>query len=157
MPETTFGLLHLVAASLSIVVGAFQLLRPRGDALHRRAGYLYIGAMAVNNLTALTVHEFTGGFNFFHGLAIYSLVSIALAIRPMLVTPRPWQWKRIHYMWTAWSYAGLMAAGVTEFLLRVVHISGLLAAPLGTPPVILAAWFLIRRHAPPLRPGPATA
>jgi uncharacterized membrane protein len=151
MPTTTLGYLHLVAASLSILLGAFQLIRTRRDQLHRRVGYTYVGAMAVNGITALTVYEFTGGFNIFHGLAIYSLLSIALAVQPMLANPRPLEWKRKHYMWVAWSYAGLMAAAVTEFLVRVVHAEGWLSAALGSPPVIILAAFLIPRFAPPRR------
>ena len=154
MPTSPLGYLHLVAASLSLILGAFQLIRPRRDQLHRRVGYTYVGAMVVNNVTALTVYQFTGGFNIFHALAIYSLFSIGMALQPMLVSPRPWQWRRKHYMWTAWSYAGLSAAAVTEFLVRVIHVPGWLSAPLGTPPVVLIAALLINRYAPPLRAGP---
>lgn len=157
MPTSPLGYIHLIAASLSLLFGAFQLIRPRRDQLHRRMGYTYVGTMVVNNVTALTVYQFTGGFNIFHALAIYSLFSIGMALRPMLASPRPWQWRRQHYMWTAWSYAGLTAAAVTEFLVRVAHVPGWLSAPLGTPPVILLASLLINRYAPPLRPAPAAA
>jgi hypothetical protein len=46
---------------------------------------------------------------------------------------------------------------VTEFLLRVVHVPGLWSAPLGTPPVILIAWFLIKRYAPAPRAAAPSA
>ncbi len=142
----------MVAASLSLATGAFQLIRPRRDTLHRRVGYTYVVAMLVSNISALTIHEFSGGFNVFHAFAIYSLVSIAFAIRPMLTSPRPHQWKRIHYMWIAWSYGGLCAAAVTEGLLRVGHVSWQLATLGGSVPVIAIAALLIARFRPPLRP-----
>lgn len=141
-------MLHTVGASIGLVTGAFQLLRPQRDTVHRVVGYSFVGAMAVSNVTALTVYEFTGRFNIFHALAIYNLVGVSLALRPMWMRPRPYQWRRMHYMWIAWSYAGLCAAAVTEFLLRVAHVPGMLSALFGTPPVILLAWFLIRRYAP---------
>jgi len=152
MALSTVGASHLLAASLSLATGAFQLLRTRRDTLHRRVGYVYVGAMAVNNVSALTIFRFTGGVNVFHGLAVYSLVSVALAIRPMLVTPRPYQWRRIHYQWVAWSYAGLCAAALTEFLVRVVMLPGWLGATVGTPPPIVLGGLLIRHFAPAPRP-----
>lgn len=153
MALSTVGTVHMVAASLSLATGAFQLIRTRRDALHRRVGYTYVFAMLVNNVAALTIHEFSGGFNVFHAFAIYSLISISLAVRPMLVNPRPYQWKRIHYMWIAWSYAGLSAAAVTEGLLRIGHVSWQLATLGGSFPVIAIAALLIARFRPPLRPA----
>ncbi|MBI3789461.1 MAG: hypothetical protein HY275_01100, partial [Gemmatimonadetes bacterium] len=106
----------------------------------------------VGNLSALVIYKFTGGFNVFHALALYSLFNVTMALRPMLVRPRPYQWRRIHYMWVSWSYAGLGAAAVTETLLRVVGLPGWMSAAIGTPPVVLLGWWLIERHAPAARP-----
>jgi hypothetical protein len=78
-----------------------------------------------------------------------------MALRPMLVRPRPYQWRRIHYQWVAWSYVGLCAAAVTEALLRIVGLPGWVSAAVGTPPVVLIGGLLIRRFAPPLRPPAA--
>lgn len=155
MALSAIGAGHLVAASLSLCAGAFQLIRTRRDALHRRVGYAYVSAMAVNNVSSLTISKFTGGFNVFHALALYSSASVGLAIRPMLATPRPYQWRRIHYQWVAWSYAGLCAAALTEFLVRVVMLPGWLGATVGTPPAIVLGGLLIRRFAPGLRAAPA--
>jgi hypothetical protein len=119
-------------------------------------GYAFVAVMTVSNLSALAIYKFTGGFNIFHALAVYNLVAIGLALRPMLQNPRPYQWRRIHYQWVAWSYAGLCAAAATEFLLRVILLPGWLSALVGTPPVILMAAWLIRRFAPAPRP-PARA
>ncbi|HVX87688.1 MAG TPA: DUF2306 domain-containing protein [Gemmatimonadales bacterium] len=157
MPSTALGHVHLWAASLALLLGAFQLVRLRRDALHRRVGYAYVTALGVSDLTALTVYEFTGGFNVFHALALYSLVCLGLALRPMLTTPRPFQWRRVHYLWIAWSYAGLSAAAATEFLVRVAHMEGWLASVVGTLPVIGIGAFLIGRFAPPRRIEPAAA
>lgn len=157
MPDSLLGIGHMAAATLSLLAGAFQLIRTRRDQLHRRVGYTYVSAMVVNNVSALFIYKFTGGFNIFHGLALYSLFSVGFALRPMLSDPRPYQWKRIHYMWTAWSYAGLSAAAVTEFLVRVVYVEGWLAGLVGSVPVILLASVLIPRFAPPYRPDAVPA
>ncbi len=152
MALTPIGIAHMAAASVSLLTGAFQLLRPRRDAIHRRVGYGYATAMVVNNVSALTIYQFTGAFNVFHALALYSLFCVVMALRPMLVKPRPYQWRSIHYQWVAWSYAGLCAAASTEFLLRVILLPGWVSAALGTPPAILGGWVLIRKFAPARRP-----
>jgi hypothetical protein len=120
--------------------------------------YFYFAAMAVNGVSALAIYRLSGTFNVFHALALYSLFNITMALRPTLTRPRPYQWLSIHYQWIAWSYAGLCAAAVTEFLLRVIGLSGWVSAALGTPPVILLGGVLIRRFAPrPRTPAAASA
>jgi uncharacterized membrane protein len=155
MPATALGTVHMIAAAVSLLVGAFQLLRTRRDGLHRRLGYVFVAAMVVTNLSALTVYEFNGRFNTFHAFALISLVSVAMALRPMIASPRPPYWRRMHYYWVSWSYVGLAAAAVTEFLLRVVQVRGDLAAVIGSPPVILIGAWLINRFAPAQRPARA--
>jgi uncharacterized membrane protein len=119
---TTFGAIHTAAASVGIITGATQVIRTQRGTFHRRLGYTYIGAMVVADISVMAVKEFTGSFNFFHALAAFNLITMALALRPMLMKPRPYQWKLNHYMWICWSYAGLLAAGMTEFLLRVPKV-----------------------------------
>jgi uncharacterized membrane protein len=145
-------MVHVIGTSVSLLTGSIQLGRRKGDATHRRIGYTYCCAMAAGNLSALAIYKFTGGFNVFHALALYSLFNVSMALRPMLVRPRPHQWRRIHYQWVSWSYVGLCAAAVTELLLRVFGLPGWLSAGVGTPPVVLSGWLLIKRFAPPLRP-----
>jgi uncharacterized membrane protein len=151
MALSAIGTVHVVAASMGLATGVTQLIRTRGDTFHRRLGYVYVGAMTISNGTALAIYEFTGAFNIFHSLAVYSLFSIGMALRPMLVKPRPYQWYRMHYMWMSYSYAGLSAAAATEFLLRVVHMAGWTSAVVGTIPVMAIGSVLIFKFAPPLR------
>jgi uncharacterized membrane protein len=154
MALTPLGLVHTAAASFGLATGAFQLLRPRRDALHRRVGYGYVGAMVVANGSALTIYKFSGGFNVFHALALYNLFGVAMALRPFFAKPTPWQWRSMHYQWIAWSYAGLSAAAMTEFLLRVVLLPAWMSTLFGTLPPIAIGGLLIRRFAPPRRPPP---
>ena len=54
-------------------------------------------------------------------------------------------------MWMSFSYAGLSAAALTEFLLRVVHMEGWMSAAVGTIPVMGIGSVLIFKFAPPMR------
>lgn len=152
MAYSIVGTTHLAAASAGLLFGAEQLIRTRRDALHRRLGYVFVAAMAISNVTALTIYKFTGGFNVFHALALYNIFGIIMALRPMLKKPWPLRWRSMHYQWMAWSYAGLCAAAATEFLARMVHMEGWLSAAAGTTPVMIVAGLLIPRFAPAQRP-----
>lgn len=145
---TASGSIHMAAATVSLLLGAFQLARMRRDRLHRRAGYAYAAAMVLTNLTALLIYEFTRGFNIFHALALLSLFTLGMALKPMLTRPRPADWRTVHYYWVTWSYAGLCAAAMTEFLVRVMDVPGWMSAAIGTPLVLVPAAWLIARYAP---------
>lgn len=152
---TVAGWIHTILASVGIVVGAEQVLRTRRDRLHRWLGYVYVVAMATADAAILTVFRFNGHFNVFHVGAFANLLCIAMALRPMLVRPRPPQWKLTHYMWICWSYVGLLAAALTEFIIRTQPLPGrgatILATVLATSAVCGVGAWLIRRH----RPAPA--
>ena len=149
---TLAGWIHTVFATLGILVGAEQLLRTRRDRLHRWLGYVYVVAMLVGDLAILTVYRFNGRFNVFHVGALVNMFCIVMALWPMLTKPRPPQWKRTHYMWICWSYVGLLAAALTEFIIRTQPLPGRGATIIAT---ILASSFvctvgavLIRRPRP---------
>jgi uncharacterized membrane protein len=149
---TTAGWLHTVLSSVGVLVGAEQLLRKRRDRLHRVLGYVYVFAMVVADLSILTVYRFSGSFNVFHVGALANLLCIALAMRPMLVTPRPERWRVAHYMWIGWSYVGLLAAAATEFIIRTQPIETrggtILATVLATTFVCGVGAVLIQRYRP---------
>jgi uncharacterized membrane protein len=152
---TTFGAIHTAAAAVGIVTGATQVIRTRRDAFHRRMGYAYITAMVIADVSVMTVFEFTGHFNAFHFFALFNLFSMAMALRPMLMKPRPFQWKINHYMWIGWSYVGLCAAGATEFLLRVPKVHWVIATGAGTMSVMIIGGYLVTRFRPKPRVAPA--
>jgi uncharacterized membrane protein len=113
------GGIHAVLALLCIVIGAVQLVRPKRGAGHRARGYAYVYAMLVVDGLALLVHQATGTFNVLHVGAIANLICLVMAIVPILCNPRPRIWKYLHYYWIAWSYVGLMSAGVTQLVIRL--------------------------------------
>ena len=70
----------------------------------------------------------------------------------MWTRPRPLQWKLKHYMWICWSYVGLLAAALTEFIIRTQPLPGrgatILATILATSLVCGMGAWLIARHRP---------
>lgn len=129
---TTAGWVHTVLASVGILVGAEQLIRTRRDWWHRQLGYVYVASMVVADLSILSVYRFNGRFNAFHVGAIVNLLCLWMALHPMLASPRPLQWRLKHYMWVSWSYVGLLAAALTEFIIRTQPLGSDGAAILAT-------------------------
>ena len=119
---TLVGAIHSVLAMGCIVIGLIQLVRPKRGSGHRARGYAFVYAMLVADGTALLVFQFTGKFNILHAGAIVNLLCVIAAVVPVLRTPRPQNWKNLHYYWMSWSYVGLIAAAATELVVRTVHL-----------------------------------
>jgi uncharacterized membrane protein len=119
---TLAGAVHSVLALGCIAVGLIQLLRPKRGPGHRARGYAFVYAMLVADGAALAVFQFTGKFNVLHAGAIVNLLCVIAAVIPVLRSPRPQNWKNLHYYWMSWSYVGLIAAAATELVVRTVHL-----------------------------------
>ena len=159
---STAGMIHTVLSSVGILVGAEQVLRQRRDRLHRYFGYVYVVSMLVADIAILTVYRFNGHFNMFHVGALANMLCTGMALQPMLSSPRPEQWRLKHYIWICWSYVGLLAAALTEFIVRTQPMgsraASLVATVLATSFVALVGAFLIRKNQParaPARVAPA--
>jgi uncharacterized membrane protein len=155
---TPAAAIHTMLTMLCIVVGAIQLLRPKGSTLHRAIGYAYVYGMLVADGAALQVYRFTGQFNAFHVAAIVNLACVVVAMVPLLQNPRPANWKLRHYYRISWSYVGLIAAAVTELIVRTVrltHEQG--SAVSGGASVLVTAigYVLIERYRPRSEGRPA--
>ena len=150
---TTLGWLHLGFAAFGLVAGAVQLLRRKGDRIHRALGYAYVFAMIISNATALMLYRFTGTFNVFHAGAIVNFACIIAGMIPALRTPRAPDWLAKHYRWMSASYIGLAAAASTEFSVRVLPLGSRgavwLVAAIAIAIVSAVGSILIRRSRPP--------
>ena len=150
---TLTGSIHATLALFCIVVGAVQLMRPKRGAPHRARGYAFVYAMLVADGTAMLLYRFTGAFNIFHVGALVNLVFVVAAIVPVLRTPRPANWKLSHYMFIAWSYVGLIAAALTEAIVRLSHPAtrGMAWSVTAVVTVLVTAigYALIQRYRPP--------
>jgi hypothetical protein len=154
------GLVHTVAASAAILIGAVIFLRPKGGRAHRWFGYAYSLCMLTVVVTSFTIYRLTGRFNFLHGAAIASSISLSFGLaHAVLRWPRE-LWQVWHYYWMSWSFIGLVAAFVAEISTRVAmpyivaHVgrSYLLGfwvvVGLASLLVFAIGIYLVNRHAP---------
>jgi len=72
--------LHLMAVIPALPLGAYVLLRPKGDALHRALGRSWGALMMLAALSSFGLHGMTGGFSIIHLLSALVLVMIPRGI-----------------------------------------------------------------------------
>ncbi len=101
---------HVLAAFSALLVGAAVLLSPKGTHRHRVIGSVYVAALVLVNVAALSLHR-ENAFGVFHALAVVSLVTIGVGLSPLVLGRRSPPAIATHAYCMAWSYAGLVAAG----------------------------------------------
>lgn len=97
---------HAVAASFSLLLGAFQLLRKtKGGKLHKVIGRIWVGEMYVVILTSFGIQTLNGGFSWLHGLSLLTLVTVSVGLWAA-VTRRI----EMHKAFMRGSYFGILGA-----------------------------------------------
>jgi uncharacterized membrane protein len=91
---------------------------PKGTHTHRVIGTVYVAALVLVNVAALSLHR-ENTFGVFHALAVASLVTIAVGVSPLLLCERSPMVLAIHAYCMTWSYAGLVAAGCGQLTVAV--------------------------------------
>ena len=91
------GELHLTSAILSLAAGGWMLSQPKGTAIHRRTGWVYVASMVSMNATALLIYRLTGRFGPFHVLALISLGILSAGIIPAALRRPARGWLERHY------------------------------------------------------------
>jgi uncharacterized membrane protein len=119
---------HLVAAVSALLVGAVVLLLPKGTPTHRAIATVYVLALLLVNVAALSLHR-EDAFGVFHALAVASLVTIAVGLSPLLLGRRSPQVIATHAYCMTWSYAGLVAAGCGQLAAAVGQGAGAWVVP----------------------------
>lgn len=104
---------HVAAAVSALVLGAVVLLRLKGTSVHRALGGGYVALLLVVNVAALALHR-EATFGVFHVLSLISLVTVLVGVVPMVMGSRSPGVIARHAYFMAWSYAGLVAAGVGQ-------------------------------------------
>lgn len=120
-----FLLVHIIAASAAVPLGAVILTMHKGTATHRAMGYGYFLAMIVANLSILPIEARVlpiadTRFGIFHILALVSLGSMTLGAVGLI------RWRRTgnieamrsHQIYLGYSYLGLVMALVSELLVN---------------------------------------
>jgi len=116
---TPLGLVHVVGAASALLTGALVLSLPKGTRQHRYFGRFYVSSMVIVNAAALTLFQQTGLWGPFHVLAVISLATIGAGIVPFLLGYRGSAITERHSYFMAWSYVGLVAAGVGQLTNRI--------------------------------------
>ena len=78
--------LHALSAIVACLLGAWQLIALRRGLRHRALGYTWMLAMLVTALSSFGLRsplgfDWLGGLSPIHGLSLFTLLSLALAIR----------------------------------------------------------------------------
>ena len=116
--EQAIATVHIVAALSALLAGASVLLTPKGTHNHRAIGTVYVVALVLVNVAALSLHR-ENVFGVFHALAGASLVTIAVGLSPLLAGKRSETVIATHAYCMTWSYAGLGAAGCGQLTVAI--------------------------------------
>jgi len=74
-------IIHAMTASLSLLLGAFQLLRPKkGDRFHRMIGRTWVVSMYTVCASSFFIQGINEGFSWLHGLSIFTTLTVSLGL-----------------------------------------------------------------------------
>ena len=116
--EQALTTVHVLAAFSALGAGAAVLLLPKGTLTHRVIGTVYVVALVLVNVAALSLHR-ENTFGVFHALAVVSLVTITAGLSPLVFGRRSTIVITTHAYCMTWSYAGLVAAGCGQLTVAV--------------------------------------
>ena len=112
------GWVHVLASLAAMAIGGVVLVRPKGTAVHRARGGIYVAAMGVTSLTALGIYRL-GAFFFPHWLAVTALTVTAAGVAAAhFKVPRA-GWMHVHLTCMVASFYLLIGGAVNEAFLRV--------------------------------------
>ncbi|MGK0390129.1 MAG: putative membrane protein [Maribacter sp.] len=115
--SSSIGGIHLFFAILALVLGTMVLFKTKGTATHKKIGYSYVASMLGVNITAFMIYRLFGSFGVFHGMAIFSLLTIMTGMLPMILK-KPASYVSLHFNFMYWSVFGLYAAFMAETCVR---------------------------------------
>ncbi|GAB2777554.1 putative membrane protein [Hymenobacter luteus] len=139
-----WGLVHLLAALASLVLGTTVLVRPKSGQLHKRLGYGYVGALVLMLVTCFGIYRQFHGFGIFHAAAILSALTLVAGMVPVLRRRPMRSWRQLHAGFMYGSVLELYVALVAEVLVRVPGLLFWEVAALSTATVALpgVAWLV---------------
>lgn len=72
---------HLATALIALVGGPVQFALPKGTALHRAVGWIWVGAMFLTAVASLFIRDLAGGgFSPIHIFSAFAFVSLPLGV-----------------------------------------------------------------------------
>ncbi|HKK56197.1 DUF2306 domain-containing protein, partial [Marinobacter sp.] len=75
--------MHITLALAAVMVGALQLILPKGTPMHRLAGRVWVLFLVVVALTSFFIHKLQvwGMWSPIHGLSIFTLIMLWVGVR----------------------------------------------------------------------------
>ncbi|MFC7455619.1 DUF2306 domain-containing protein [Brachybacterium sp. GCM10030267] len=122
---------HAVAALYVLLLGPLQILRRRRDRAHRMLGTSWVVAMVVVCVSSFGIMD--DGFSWLHGLSIWTLICLVLAIGAIRLHNVP-----THRGFMVGSYLGTLGA----FAFAALVPSRLIPQLLRSEPLVVAATVL---------------
>lgn len=116
---------HAIAASLALIIGAFQILRPkRGDPIHKMTGRVWVVLMLYVSIFSFTFGGYSDGIDIFlRCLAVWTVFCVIFAI---------WCARKgniaVHRGFMVGSYLGLIGALVGVLAVRSRRVPSWFAA-----------------------------
>ena len=145
--EQVLATVHVLAAFSALGAGAAVLLSPKGTHTHRVIGTIYVLALVLVDVAALSLHR-ENTFGVFHALAVVSLVTIAVGLGPLVFGRRSAIVITTHAYCMTWSYAGLVAAGCGQLTVAVGQDVGAWIVPVAIAAVLSISGVLIFGRVP---------
>ena len=145
--EQAFATGHVLAACSALLAGASVLLLPKGTHTHRVVGTVYVLALLLVNVAALSLHR-ENTFGVFHALAVASLITITVGLSPLLLGRRSRAVIATHAFCMTWSYAGLVAAGCGQLAVAVGQDAGAWVVPMAIGTVLSMSGLVIFGRVP---------
>ncbi|SNT16581.1 Uncharacterized membrane protein [Noviherbaspirillum humi] len=105
-PLSGIILFHALGAGGAILIGGAVLLMRRGTPRHRMLGRLWAACMFATALSSFFIRS-DGHFSWIHGLSLYVLISITLAVAAIMRGK-----VSVHRRAMTGTYAGLAIAGL---------------------------------------------
>ncbi|MGH8939172.1 MAG: DUF2306 domain-containing protein [Actinomycetes bacterium] len=140
---------HVLAALSALAAGAVVLTLPKGRHAHRTTGTVYVLALVLGNVAALSLHR-EDAFGVFHALAVVSLVTITVGLSPLLLGKRSPMVIATHAYCMTWSYAGLVAAGCGQLAAALGQDVGAWVVPVTIGTVLSISGIVIFGRVPPI-------
>lgn len=136
---------HAIAASLALLLGAVNLLRrPKGDAVHKIVGRVWVVTMYWTVLSSFFIRRLNpGSFSWIHGLSVFTFVTLTIglwaAVTGRIAMHRGYM--RGTWFGTVGAFIGAVAVPQRDVPQLAVHHPYLLS--LAAFAVLAAAWAIV--------------
>lgn len=146
---TATGLAHVAAAVLAVAAGGVALTAPKGLQRHVVAGRTYAVSLLALNVAALMTYQETGRPGIFHVLAVASLVTLAAGLVSFIPgRTRDAAAVARHAIFMAWSYVGLISAGLAQLVAATTRGDDTVPVLLTTLGAVAVGGFIVHARVP---------